>query len=144
MTKRKSSESFLSPDQPTLAEIDYRTRLANCEALEIKVARERFELENKRGELCRIQTALDAFDGFLWEFVGFLDGIPDAVQTLIPQTTPEQYRNIQNMIETQMQRLAAHRLHLTIESNTAQQKANTEKKNETIKKTAKRKAEKGK
>ena len=58
--------------KPTLEEIDYRTRLANCEALEIKVSRERFELDNKRGELCRIDTALHEFDGFLREFVGLL------------------------------------------------------------------------
>ena len=61
---------------PSLEEIDYRTRLANCEALELKVKREQFELDNKRGELCRIDTALAAFDGFLREFVGFLDTKP--------------------------------------------------------------------
>ena len=127
--------------KPTLEEIDYRTRLANCEALEIKVSRERFELDNKRGELCRIDTALTAFDGFLREFVGFLDGLPDAIQTVIPQTTPAQYQAVQSLIETQLQRLAEHRLHLSIESNTAQQQANTAAKNEKIARTAKRKKE---
>lgn len=129
---------------PTLEEIDYRTRLANCEALEIKVSRERFELENKRGELCRIDTALNEFDGFLREFVGFLDSLPDAIQTLIPQATPAQYRAVQSLIETQLQRLAEHRLHLSIESNTAQQQANTATKNEKIARTAQRKKEAGK
>lgn len=129
---------------PTLEEIDYRTRLANCEALEIKVRREQFELDNRRGELCRIDTALNEFDGFLREFVGFLDGLPDAIQTLIPQTTPAQYRAVQSLIETQLQRLAEHRLHLSIESNTAQQQANTAAKNEKIARTAQRKKEAGK
>lgn len=130
--------------KPTLEEIDYRTRLANCEALEIKVSRERFELDNKRGELCRIDTALTAFDGFLREFVGFLDGLPDAIQTLIPQTTPTQYKAVQEMIGTQLQRLSEHRLHLSIESNTAQQQANTAAKNEKVARTAKRKKDAGK
>ena len=136
MTARKA--------KPTLEEIDCRTRLANCEALEIKVSRERFELDNKRGELCRIDTALTAFDGFLREFVGFLDGLPDAIQTIIPQTTPAQYKAVQELIETQLQRLAEHRLHLTIESNTSQQQAATAAKKEKIAKTAKRKKEAGK
>ena len=130
--------------KPTLEEIDYRTRLANCEALEIKVRRDQFELDNKRGELCRIDTALTAFDGFLREFVGFLDGLPDAIQTLIPQATPTQYKAVQELIGTQLQRLSEHRLHLTIESNTAQQQANTSAKNERIARTAKRKKDAGK
>ena len=92
-------------------------------------------------ELCRIDTALTAFDGFLREFVGFLDGLPDAIQTLIPQTTPTQYKAVQEMIGTQLQRLAEHRLHLSIESNTAQQQANTAAKNEKVARTAKRKKE---
>lgn len=128
----------------TLEEIDYRTRLANCEALEIKVRRDQFELDNKRGELCRIDTALTAFDGFLREFVGFLDGLPDAIQTLIPQATPTQYKDVQELIGTQLQRLADRRLHLSIESNTAQQQANTAAKNERIARTAKRKKDEGK
>ena len=127
--------------KPTDEEIDYRTRLANCEALELKVKREQFELDNRRGELCRIDTALNAFDGFLREFVGFLDSLPDAMQTLIPQATPVQYRAVQELIETQMQRLAEHRLHLSIESNTAQQQANTAAKKERIARTNKRKKE---
>ena len=130
--------------KPTLEEIDYRTRLANCEALEIKVSRERFELDNKRGELCRIETALSAFDGFLREFVGFLDGLPDAIQTIIPQTTPVQYKAVQELIETQLQRMAEHRLHLSIESNTEQQQANTAAKKEKMARTVKRKKETGK
>ena len=134
----------MAAKKPTIEEIDYRTRLANCEALEIKVSRESFELDNKRGELCRIDTALTAFDGFLREFVGFLDGLPDAIQTLIPQTTPTQYKAVQEMIGTQLQRLAEHRLHLSIESNTAQQQANTAAKNEKVARTAKRKKDAGK
>lgn len=130
--------------KPTLEEIDYRTRLANCEALEIKVRRDQFELDNKRGELCRIDTALTAFDGFLREFVGFLDSLPDAIQTLIPQATPTQYKDVQELIGTQLQRLADRRLHLSIESNTAQQQANTAAKNERIARTAKRKKDEGK
>ena len=130
--------------KPTLEEIDYRTRLANCEALEIKVRRDQFELDNKRGELCRIDTALTAFDGFLREFVGFLDSLPDAIQTLIPQATPTQYKDVQELIGTQLQRLADRRLHLSIESNTAQQQANTAAKNERIVRTAKRKKDEGK
>lgn len=134
----------MAAKKPTIEEIDYRTKLANCEALELKVRREQFELDNKRGELCRIDTALNAFDGFLREFVGFLDGLPDTIQTLIPQTTPAQYKSVQSLIETQLQRLAEHRLHLSVESNTAQQQANTADKNEKIARTAKRKKETGK
>ncbi len=126
--------------KPTLEEIDYRTRLANCEALELKVRRDQFELNNKMGELCKIQTALDEFDGFLREFVDFLNGLPDVIQTIIPQTTPAQYREVGEFIETQLQRLSQHRLHLTIESHTTQQQANTAAKNERIAKTTKRKA----
>lgn len=131
----------MAANKPTIEEIDYRTKLANCEALELKVAREQFELDNKRGELCRIDTALGAFDGFLREFIGFLDGLPDAIQTIIPQTTPTQYKAVQELIGTQLQRLAEHRLHLSIESNTAQQQANTAAKKEKISRTAKRKKE---
>lgn len=127
--------------KPTLEEIDYRTRLANCEALEIKVSRDRFELENKRGELCRIDMALNAFDGFLREFVGFLDGLPDATQTIVPQMTPAQYKSVREMIENQLQRLSNHRLNLSIESNTSVQKSNTEAKKERIARTTKRKKE---
>lgn len=134
----------MAAKKPTIEEIDYRTRLANCEALEIKVRRDQFELDNKRGELCRIETALNAFDGFLREFVGFLDSLPDAIQTVIPQTTPTQYKAVQDLIDTQLQRLAAHRLHLSIESNTAQQQAATAAKNEKISRTSKRKKETGK
>lgn len=134
----------MAANKPTIEEIDYRTKLANCEALELKVKREQFELDNKRGELCRIDTALSAFDGFLREFVGFLDGLPDAIQTIIPQTTPTQYKAVQELIGTQLQRLAEHRLHLSIESNTAQQQANTATKKEKMAKTAKRKKETGK
>ena len=134
----------MAAKKPTIEEIDYRTRLANCEALEIKVRRDQFELDNKRGELCRIETALNAFDGFLREFVGFLDSLPDAIQTVIPQTTPTQYKAVQDLIDTQLQRLAAHRLHLTIESNTAQQQAATAAKIEKISRTSKRKKETGK
>lgn len=134
----------MAAKKPTIEEIDYRTKLANCEALELKVAREQFDLENKRGELCRIDTALTAFDGFLREFVGFLDGLPDAIQTLIPQTTPVQYKAVQELIGSQLQRLAEHRLHLSIESNTEQQQANTAAKKEKMAKTAKRKKEAGK
>lgn len=134
----------MAANKPTIEEIDYRTKLANCEALELKVKREQFELDNKRGELCRIDTALTAFDGFLREFVGFLDGLPDAIQTLIPQTTPIQYKTVQELIGTQLQRLAEHRLHLSIESNTAQQQANTAAKKEKMIKTSKRKKEAGK
>ena len=130
--------------KPTLEEIDYRTRLANCEALELKVSREHFELANKRGELCRIETARNEFDVFLREFVGFLDTLPDAVQTIIPQATPSQYKAVQELIETQLHRLSEHRLHLTIESNTSQQKSNTAAKKEKIARTAKRKKEMGK
>lgn len=134
----------MAANKPTIEEIDYRTKLANCEALELKVKREQFELDNKRGELCRIDTALTAFDGFLREFVGFLDGLPDAIQTLIPQTTPTQYKTVQELNGTQLQRLAEHRLHLSIESNTAQQQANTAAKKEKMTKTSKRKKEAGK
>lgn len=134
----------MAAKKPTIEEIDYRTRLANCEALELKVKREQFELYNKRGELCRIDTALSAFDGFLREFVGFLDSLPDAIQTLIPQTTPTQYKAVQELIGSQLQRIAEHRLHLSIESNTAQQQANTAAKKEKMAKTAKRKKEAGK
>lgn len=134
----------MAANKPTIEEIDYRTKLANCEALELKVKREQFELDNKRGELCRIDTALTAFDGFLREFVGFLDGLPDTIQTIIPQTTPTQYKAVQELLGTQLQRLAEHRLHLSIESNTAQQQSNTAAKKEKMAKTAKRKKEAGK
>lgn len=129
--------------KPSIEEIDYRTRLANCEALEIKVQRERFELSNRYGELCRIDTALNAFDGFLREFLGFLDGLPDAIQSAIPQATPAQYETIQSMIDAQIQRLAQHRLHLSIESNTDLQRANTASKKDKIARTEKRKKDMG-
>lgn len=129
--------------KPSIEEIDYRTRLANCEALEIKVQREKFELSNRFGELCRIDTALSAFDGFLREFLGFLDGLPDAIQSAIPQTTPEQYETVQAMIDAQIQRLAQHRLHLSIESNTDLQRANTAAKQDKIARTEKRKKDMG-
>lgn len=103
-------------------EVLTRTAFAKMRALELSVRKEELALMDKAGELCKIDVALAAFDGFLKDFVALLRNIPDRVQSIVPQTTPEQYRELRNFVEDALQRFAAVRLHLTIESTQTEKK----------------------
>ena len=103
-------------------EVLTRTAFAKMRALELSVRKEELALLDKAGELCKIDVALAAFDAFLKDFVSLLRNIPDRVQSIVPQTTPEQYRELRNFVEDALQRFASVRLHLTIESTQTEKK----------------------
>lgn len=107
-------------------EVLTRTAFAKMRALELSVRKEELALLDKAGELCKIDVALSAFDNFLKDYVTLLRNIPDKVQSIIPQTTPDQYRELRNIVEDSLQRMAAVRLHLTIESTVEQRHAASE------------------
>lgn len=103
-------------------EVLTRTAFAKMRALELSVRKEELALMDKAGELCKIDVALSAFDNFLKDYITLLRNIPDKVQSIVPQTTPDQYRELRNIVEDALQRMAAVRLHLTIESTQTEKK----------------------
>lgn len=103
-------------------EVLTRTAYAKMRALELSVKKEELALMDKAGELCKIDVALAAFDNFLKDYITLLRNFPDKVQSIVPQTTPEQYRELRNIVEDALQRFAAVRLHLTIESTQTEKK----------------------
>lgn len=102
--------------------IERRTSIAKMRQLELGVEKEELNLEERKNNICRIDVALAEFDKFLVDFVEMLTSLPDTIQGFIPETTPDQYKKIQDYIDDQLQRLAKKRLYLAIES-TAQEKA---------------------
>lgn len=103
-------------------EVLTRTAYAKMRALELSVKKEELALMDKAGELCKIDVALAAFDNFLKDYITLLRNFPDKVQSIVPQTTPDQYRELRNIVEDALQRFAAVRLHLTIESTQTEKK----------------------
>lgn len=103
-------------------EVLTRTAYAKMRALELSVRKEELALMDKAGELCKIDVALAAFDNFLKDYITLLRNFPDKVQSIVPQTTPDQYRELRNIVEDALQRFAAVRLHLTIESTQTEKK----------------------
>lgn len=123
-------------------EIELRTAFAKMRSLEISVAKDELALEEKKRNICRIDAALDAFDEFLSDFITMLTSLPDKVQSTIQTTTPEQYKEIQDYIDDQLQRLSKKRLYLAIDSTSDEQARATAVKNESIQKNAKIKKKK--
>jgi hypothetical protein len=121
----------------TAAEIKRRTDIAKMEQLELAVQKERLALADKERALCRIDLALEEFDKFLADFVTLLKNIPDTIQTIDPTLSPAQYKQIQDLIDSQIQRMGQKRLRLELESTRSEKEAATEIKNESIRKAAK-------
>lgn len=118
-------------------EIERRTKIAKLKQLEIAVEKDALALEDKKGNLCRIDMALSEFDTFLKDFVQMLKQIPDFVQKIIPDTNPDQYRTIQNFIDENIQRMGQKRLYLAIESTAEERRQITESTYESKKKSTK-------
>lgn len=118
-------------------EIERRTKIAKLKQLEIAVEKDALALEDKKGNLCRIDMALSEFDTFLKDFVQMLKQIPDFVQKIIPDTNPDQYRTIQNFIDDNIQRMGQKRLYLAIESTAEERRQITESTYESKKKSTK-------
>lgn len=124
-------------DLLTDEEVQRRTAIAKMRSLELSVEKDALDLEEKKRNICRIDTALNEFDTLLVEFVAMIRGIPDRVQSVCPALKPKQYKALSAFIDEQLQRLSEKRLHLTIESTDEQRKAATAIKNESIQKAAK-------
>ena len=120
-----------------IEEVEHRTAIARMKQLELSVEKEAISLEEKKRNICRIDLALSEFDGLLAEFVVMLRNIPDRVQAIVPCLKPKQYKDLQTFINSQIDRMAEKRLHLTIESTDEEKKAATAIKNESIQKAAK-------
>lgn len=118
-------------------EIERRTKIAKLKQLEIAVEKDALALEDKKGNLCRIDMALSEFDTFLKDFVQMLKQIPDFVQKVIPDTNPDQYRTIQAFIDDNIQRMGQKRLYLAIESTAEERRQITESTYESKKKSTK-------
>lgn len=118
-----SPKALVGFDSTSPAEVERRTAYARMRQLELAVQKDELSLADKAGELCRIDIALAEFDKFLVDFVRMIKQIPDKVQSVIPQTQPEQYAEIQKFIDDSLQRLSQSRLHLTIESTKAEKAA---------------------
>lgn len=88
--------------------------------------KELFTKAERERELCSISTALREFHKFLNPFRDFLVALPNLVQDIVPQMTPEQYKAIENEIAEQTERLAANALHLTLESSRDEKDAATQ------------------
>lgn len=125
-------KELLSPDV-----VERRTAVAKMRQLELAVEKEELVLQEKKKNICRIDAALSEFDTFLSDFVEMLIGLPDTVQGIIPETTPEQYGELQAFIDSQIQRLSQKKLYLAIDSTSDEQAMATEAKNESIRKNQK-------
>ena len=102
-------------------DIERRTKLAKLKQLELTIEKDALALEDKKGNLCRIDLALEEFNTFLKEFVQMILQFPDIVQKIVPSTTPDEYRALQDFIDENIQRLRVKQIHLAIES-TAEEK----------------------
>lgn len=125
----------------TVSEIELRTQYAKMQQLELNVAKEKLALADKERNLCRIDLALEEFDKFLADFVTMLKALPDTIQGIDSDLTPEQYQGIQDLIDSQIQRMAQKRLYLALESTRDEKEAATAIKDESIRKAAKIKKE---
>ena len=92
----------------------------------LAVAKESFTKLERERELCSISTAIREFHKFLNPVRDFLLALPNLVQDIVPQMTPEQYKAIENEIAEQTERLAANALHLTLESSRDEKDASTQ------------------
>ena len=97
-------------------EIERRTKIAKLKQLEINVEKDSLALEDKKGNLCRIDLALAEFDNFLRDFVEMIKQFPDFVQKTVKSTNPDEYKILQDFIDDNIQRMGQKRLYLAIES----------------------------
>jgi hypothetical protein len=97
-------------------EIERRTKIAKLRQLEINVEKDALALEDKKGNLCRIDLALSEFDNFLRDFVEMMKQFPDFVQKTVKSTNPDEYKVLQDFIDDNIQRMGQRRLYLAIES----------------------------
>jgi hypothetical protein len=141
MGRKKKTDSDTNLEQISItdisdSEIAHRTAYARMRQLELSNEKEYISIEERKLNICRIDSALNAFDSFLSDFVEMLLSLPDIVQTKIPSTTPEQYADIQSYIDDQIQRLSQKRLYLAIDSTVEEARRATASKNESLKKKA--------
>lgn len=141
---KRMLQSLITGDEAiTSEEIDRRVSLAKMHQLELSVNKEYIIFQEKLNNICKIDAALEAFDGFLADFIEMLISLPDYIQSIVPTCTPEQYAELQTYIDGQLQRLSQKRLYLSIESTAEAQAAATEAKVESQKKATKLKKKKG-
>lgn len=103
-------------DSLTDREIERRTKIVKLRQLEINVEKDALALEDKKGNLCRIDLALAEFDNFLRDFVEMIKQFPDFVQKTVKSTNPDEYKILQDFIDDNIQRMGQKRLYLAIES----------------------------
>lgn len=127
------------PELIPLSIVEHRTAIARMKQLELAVEKEAIVLEEKKRNICRIDLALSEFDNLLSEFVVMLRGIPDKIQTIVPAMKPKQYKELQEFISSQIDRMSEKRLYLSIESTAEEKQAATAAKNESIKKSSRTK-----
>ena len=96
--------------------VQKRLQAAKLEQMELAIEKERIALEDKKRNICRIDVALESFDNFLKDFIEMMRQIPDRMQSIDPALTPEMYKEIQQFIDDQIQRMGEKRLYLGIES----------------------------
>ena len=127
----KKKETVQHSDMPDFEEMDDDELERQATIIKLKkewlaVAKESFTKLERERELCSISTALREFHKFLNPFRDFLVALPNLVQDIVPQMTPDQYRNLENEISEQTERLAANTLHLTLESTREEHDAATQ------------------
>ena len=116
----KSNESIFGvPDFESMddEELERQALVLRLKKEWLNVAKESFTKMEREREHCTISTALREFHAFLNPFRDFLVALPNLVNDIVPQMTPEQYKAIEDEISAQTTRLAENALHLTIESS---------------------------
>lgn len=127
--KKKIDESIVgTPDFEAMSdeELERQATILKIKKEWLGVAKESFTKLERERELCSISTALREFHKFLNPFRDFLVALPNLVQDIVPQMTPEQYKALENEIAEQTERLAANALHLTLESTREEKDASTQ------------------
>ena len=124
-------------EQPTLDEIDYRTKLANCIIRETQAKRDQVEYESKTRNLCRIDVAMAEFERHSLRHADAWRGLADEIQAIIPDMSPAQYKRVREYAERQVASLYADKLHLVLTTTEDERAVNRE---HVAKVTAKRKA----
>ena len=136
---RKKTETTETTDLLSPELVERRTAIARMRQLELSNEKEALVLEEKKRNVCRIDSALSAFDIFLADFVEMLVSLPDTIQGMVPGLLPTQYGQIQSFIDSQLQRLSQKRLYLAIESTAEASELATAAKVESQKKSTKMK-----
>lgn len=129
--KKKKVDENVVDDMPDYAsmddeELDRQAKILKLQKEYLAISKERFTKLERERELCSISTALASFATFLQPVRDFLSGLPDFIQDIIPNMTPAQYAQIQNLISEQTSRLAQNQVHLTIASSRAEAEASSD------------------